>query len=469
MRIASPTVGPIVGYTTASEARIWIRGEFEARDGAHRRCFGAVRFRERGRKTWSEPQFNKLAAHFDMSGVFVIQGLRPDTGYEYQAGWFFAEADLDSVQQMGANLFQWPELAHRFTSGTADRNASRSYVVGSCRYLLRLFNGTVFDERGDKGFRTIADQMDKGMQTDALLMVGDQIYADDLNVVSPDVRIDQFLARYRTVFSQEGIRRLMAQVPTYMILDDHEIEDNWPTKATKQDRLTLYPHAVHAYQIYQCSHSPIFEATADGRLDGTLTHFWYRFSDGCADWFVLDSRTERSIEPDGRKMIRDTQMRALLEWLSDGSGRIKFVVSSVPFIPDLNNDKDDKWGAFSEQRDQIISHIHDNRIRKVVFVSGDVHCSFTCQLACPDDPEFLVHQVVSSSFFWPYPHMQENDFAFSGSISTVNGRRYAVRRTSPVHSTDNFARIEASPDELRVSFYERKGERLGKPVRLALA
>src|SRR5205814_8707730 len=125
-----------------------------------------------------------------------------------------------------------------FRTGSADDQRSRSYIVGSCRYLLRIFGGSFFDSRGDKTFYSILDQMDSQTNpqpVDALIMVGDQIYADDLNFLAPDTSIDQYLERYRDAFTQPYLRELMSRVPTYMVLDDHEIEDNWPSKATQKD------------------------------------------------------------------------------------------------------------------------------------------------------------------------------------------------------------------------------------------
>ena len=73
------------------------------------------------------------------------------------------------------------------------------------------------------------------------MMVGDQIYADDLRSVAPDKTLTQFYERYRSAFSQEHIRELMGRVPTYMTLDDHEIEDNWPERASERDWKTPVP------------------------------------------------------------------------------------------------------------------------------------------------------------------------------------------------------------------------------------
>ncbi|HVL01085.1 MAG TPA: alkaline phosphatase D family protein [Dongiaceae bacterium] len=467
MKLFVPTVGPIVGHTTHNEARLWFRGRFEAtQPNGYRRCFGAVRWREQN-QNWLGQRVGKLSPNFDMTGVFPLLQLKPFTIYEYQAGWFLVDSELDSVQKI---QFEWDALpVQQFRTGVDTINAPQSVVVGSCRYLLKLFGGEIFDDRGDKTFHSILVQH-RARPLDAVLMVGDQIYADDLSFVSPDKKLGQFLERYQIVFSQDHIRRLMSEVPTYMILDDHEIEDNWPIKATGKDMTTLYPHAIHAYQIYQCSHSPVFDLDKQGWVAGTPTHFWYTFSQGCADWFVMDTRTERLWHPDEtrRQMIKSTQMTALLQWLADGSGRVKMVVSSVPFIPDLQNDADDKWGAYRAERSQILDFILESQIRRVVFVSGDVHCSFTTEINSPDDPQFKVHGIVSSSLFWPYPHMEQNDFIFKGELGTAGKYRYLMGKSSKVQSLDNFARLDIDPSSVRVTYHERKGKVLGKPVTLTL-
>lgn len=469
MKLNEPTVGPIIGYTTANQSRIFVRGQLERVESGFRRCFAVIRWRRLNRnKGWSEPLFNKLSPNFDMTGVLVLDGLSPDTDYEYQVGWFFAEAELDNVKALTEADIEWPASRH-FRTSVSNKRAARSFVVGSCRYLLRLFGGTFYDDRGDKVFRSVLEQISKkNMPVHGLLMIGDQIYADDLNFVSPDTRLDQFLERYRIVFQQEYVKELMGQVPTYMILDDHEIEDNWPSKATDRDRITLYPHAIHAYQIYQCSHSPLFDKVVDGRIDGTLSHFWYKFSDGCSDWFVMDTRTERILSESGNRLINDEQMDALLSWLTDKSGRVKFVVSSVPMFPDLSIDSDDKWSAFPTQRTKILEHIRSNGVRKVIFISGDVHCSFCSKLTTESDPDFLVYSVVSSSFFWPYPHTSQGDFLFGEQLSDTGETEYRTDLIGDVFSTDNFARIDVAPHEVLVTYYERKGDQLGQTVKLPL-
>jgi alkaline phosphatase D len=464
MKIQLPTVGPIVGYTTSDQVRLWLRGDFQKTPDGYRRCFGVAQVRVPD-QSFGSPQFVKLPPYFDMTGVCAFSGLQAETVYEYRAGWFFAETELENLDH-NQELDWTSGISGRFRTGSSDAQRERSYAVGSCRYLLRVFGGSFFDERGDKTFHSILDQIDNQtspQQIDALVMVGDQIYADDLNFVAPDTTIDQYLQRYREAFTQPYLRKLMSRVPTYMVLDDHEIEDNWPSKATQKDWVMLYPHAIHSYQIYQCSHSPLFGLDAKNRLTGTPDCFWYSFQDGCCDWFVTDSRTERvwSSDPDKRRMMSDAQMAGLLNWLNNKSGRVKMIVTSVPFFPDLKSESDDKWSGFIPERTKILDFILTNNIGKVVFLSGDVHCSFSAELITPRDPAFKISSIVSSSFFWPYPHMDSGEFAFDDSLKSSSQNSYTVVNASAVFSTDNFARVRVDPNGMTISFFQRKGELLG--------
>ena len=459
MKINSPTIGPIVGYTTPNESRIWFRGKFEQTgESSYRRCFGLLRYRKKGEKNWSRALINKMSANFDMTCVLAPINLTPNSVYEYQAGWIFVDSELDALPAADNTLFVWPPEIYTFMSASADTAASRTYVVGSCRYLLKTFIGNIFDDRGDKIFKSITRLHDKN-PINGVVMMGDQIYADDLNFLSPDTKLPEFLLRYRTVFSQDHIREMMAKIPTYMILDDHEIEDNWPANATSKDRITLYPHAIHAYQIYQCSHSPLFFADKLGRIEGSLKKFWYTFTDGCTDWFVIDSRTERSMAENNQQMINNTQLDALLAWIKSPSVHIKMIVTSVPFAPDMVSESKDKWGVFPAQRELILRTIEESN-NKIVFISGDVHCSFTAEIY--RDKEIIAHQIVSSSFFWPYPHAKKGDFEDNKLLSNgANTSEYGARIKSKVFSDDNFAKLDISVDKIVCTFYERKGGKLG--------
>lgn len=462
MKLYDLTVGPIVGETTPNRVRIWGRGKAHVIEGQPRRCFGALRIRSHGSTEWSRPKLFKMNPNFDMTGVVIIDRLQPKSLYEYQVGYFFSDAEIDDA---GFRETDWTQVSSgSFRTASDDDRESRTLVIGSCRYLLKTFLGDFFDDRGDKTFRSILRQIDGGTEVHQLIMMGDQIYADDLNALNPDKTVDQFYRRYRSAFSQRYIRALMSRVPTYMTLDDHEIEDNWPSKASDQDWKTLFPNAIHAYQSYQLAHSPNI-AIRRRRLVGTPKRLWYRYTDGCCDVFVTDSRTERAVLPDGTaEMISREQMGALKRWLNDSSGRVKVVVTSVPFVPDsASGESKDKWSGFQRQRIQLLEHIERNQIRRVVFFSGDVHASMSLELLSPSNVKII--SVVSSAFFWPYPHPSARHFRTTGTIDGGRAGQFRMTNASRVVSDDNFTRLKITPRKMEIEVFGRKGELKGRTVR----
>jgi len=242
MKLNGVTVGPIIGETTPTRVRIWGRGQGDVIDGLPRRCFGALRYAKAGSGDWHKPVLFKMNPNFDMTGIAIVEKLEPSTHYEYQMGYFFSDAEISDAVFSGSD---WGNIdIGAFQTASDDDTEPRSLVIGSCRYLLKTFLGDFFDDRGDKTFRSILEQIDSGSPVHQLLMMGDQIYADDLKFVGQDRSVDKFYKRYRSAFGQRYIRDLMSRTPTYMTLDDHEIEDNWPTKACDKDWKTLYPNAI---------------------------------------------------------------------------------------------------------------------------------------------------------------------------------------------------------------------------------
>ncbi len=460
MNIIQPlSVGPIVGHTDFDHARVWGRGEYEPQaSGSPRRTFGIARIRKMGHNHYGAPEFFKMNPNFDISGIIIFKSLEPHTQYEFEVGFFYSDKELEELSTK--TEWNWHNASQgHFRTATRDVTVSRSIVFGSCRYLLKLFGGTWFDSRGDKTFRSINRQIQSGEDIDKFLMIGDQIYADDLNFIDPDKHVDEFLSRYRDAFSQPHIRTLMSRVSTNMTLDDHEIEDNWPSNADCRDKMRKYPAAMHAYQIYQMSHSSLIPIDKRGRMKGTPTHFYYQFKDGCCDFFVTDTRTERDL--DEKEMISEEQMHQLLDWLANDSGMVKLVVTSVPFFPDTRKGGEDKWKGFQHQRDEILQFIRTHNIKKVVFLAGDVHCSLAAEMDISEDgkPKHVIHSVVSSAFYWPYPHMKRKEFKLSGHIASEHhGEAYRLTKVSKVFSGDNFTRLHISQEGLEVKVYERKGD-----------
>jgi phosphodiesterase/alkaline phosphatase D-like protein len=107
---------------------------------------------------------------------------------------------------------------------------------------------------------------------------------------------------------------------------------------------------------------------------GDTGGIWRKLSWGTAlDVFVLDCRSERM----GDLYISTAQMDWLKQGLSASSARFKIICSSVP-ITDLTAifgsvEAEDRWQGYSEQRDEILTHIETEEVEGVLWLAGDFH------------------------------------------------------------------------------------------------
>jgi alkaline phosphatase D len=453
-----PTVGPILGHTTTNHARIFLRGNL-IKDGC---AFAGIRYRRLGDENWSSGVFAELEQARDMSAVLALNDLTADTVYEYQASWFSPVKPVSFVKTLQELPLQWPPQIYRLRTRSSQATQPRAYIVGSCRYL-RLTAGIAAEPHlGDRMFATItrlAEQTDPPVS--AMLMTGDQVYVDDLNLIAPDRELKDILHKYRVAFSQPNIARLMSALPTYMTLDDHEIEDNWPANRNKSDD-SLYANAINAYELYQASHGPAHELCADGQINRKLDKYWYLFTDGDIEWFVSDTRTRRNLAASDRRILDTEQEQAMCAWLVNSSARVKFVVTSVMFYPDSKRPDNDAWQGFPEQRLRLLETIRTHAIKNVFFVSGDVHGSLTSRLTHSTDPDFEVHTIVSSPLCNSklLPYSRASTFILDQPLARTAGGDYRHELTSNVISQDNFAHLVVDTEQVHVRYHDRDGSLL---------
>ena len=541
-----PGLGPIVGHTTDATVRIWVRADPTTDGGDHpeasRRTVAAIGVLSKDGVALDPmpTAYFRLHREFDRSGsinlgedpIQLPEGmefvLEPDTEYELRVGCLVLDDALDDDAE-----FESDDLLRRLPHSSAWRDDLRnldpakaaavvrtfpaegrdegrvSFLLGSCRYpgLLwkvrhsdRIFAPMARLAQGKAASPEAADA-DAPARADRprfVLMVGDQIYADLFNKIVPFGRADtyrEFRDRYLTAFGSPNIRRLMQRLPTYMILDDHEIEDNW-----SQDRLRrsakyqLFTIAVDAYLSYQWSHGP---RTWGRRL-------YYRFDCGGLPFFVLDTRTQRFIEGPQGDLTRNNllgrptlpgappgQLQRLLEWLDEQQAARgnapKFVVTSGVFAPSPISartslatadpealERSDGWPAFPVTRSAILRRIVDAGIQNVVFLSGDIHCCNVAEVfltGTPEAEQIKMFSVTSSAFYWPFPFAdgepsdfvhdsraegQEDTFRFQDS----QGRELAMDyRAWNFSQEDNFAHLTVDREaaELRVRVHDKRG------------
>ena len=408
-------LGPIVGHTTDSTSKIWMRGKTNT-TAAEPYHYGAIEIRDTTGRVQS--RYCRLFSHHDYTGCVTMDGLSPATDYTIRIAIAGFPADnrppinqaLDRAIISGAPLAQ-----STFRTAPPPDSEALRFVFGSCRYNFWRPDAS----KGDKTFRSIL-QRHTNNRLNLLIMVGDQIYADPLNRIALQATdLEDFWKIYRDYFGQPHIRSLMGRVPTYMMMDDHEIRDNW-SRDQMGKRGGLYNAAMQAYESYQHLHNP----------DTPKGTFWYSFRVGAFPFFAVDTRTARIKNP--RRRVQKTllgvkQYNALVDWLFQNKHAPSlFIVSSVPLFPD-HRTGDDQWSAFDEERGRILEFIRTEGIRGVTFLSGDVHNTNFSRMICLQDPEFKLASLVSSPFYWPYPHEDESDF-FSHRLLEYFQHKTAARR-----------------------------------------
>jgi alkaline phosphatase D len=460
-----PGLGPIVGHTTDRTCRLWIQAaelddQRKAVADEDRRTVGVLVVVARGEHvlpTAQRPVFYfRLHREFDRTGTFVlgrdpglggttpVWPLLPDTTYRVRLASLALDDAYDNDLRLDdAELARrlpdprvWVDIIDRLpavaceaqfrTDLPADRLADRlSFLLGSCRYPGLLWK----IKESDQIFGPMFDQLgvERGGERPRLaLMCGDQIYADSYNRSIPVGLADtheEFTDRYRQAFGSYNMRRLLRHVPTYMILDDHEIEDNW-----SQDRLAapnkkiVFNLAIGAYMSYQWSHGP--------RNYGR--RLYYSFERCGYPFFVLDTRTQRYLDdvPDtlddnhllGRPALdpdEPSQLDVLCDWLvaqQQARGDApKFVVTTSVFVPNpvfacngatvARCEESDSWPAFPNTRRALLKAIVEHNVQNVVFLSGDVHCSSVARLDFTGGgaEALRAFSIVSSAFYWPFP------------------------------------------------------------------
>ena len=169
---------------------------------------------------------------------------------------------------------------------------------------------------------------------DMLFLMGDQIYADGIERNFPaDSWFTRFAKRYHQQLEYREVRRVLSTRPTYMILDDHDVRDDYGTvdkfkDMTKEETRTIIAEGLRAYRVFQHSRNP----------GGPGGPFNYHFRRGPAAFYVLDTRTRRTPDEGDDQVdfpvLGRPQLDALRSWADDSdevrTADIIVLVSSVP-------------------------------------------------------------------------------------------------------------------------------------------
>ena len=238
--LRAPGLGPIVGHTTDSSCRLWIRADETSDDGAtlasERRTIGVIGIVE-GRRRCLKAFYFRLHREYDRTGTFTLgmdagfgqpapsPKLEPATFYTVRMGTLTVDNAFDDDQEITdaelasrlpdakvwcADLMELDPARAEATFRTfpeAGQTADRlDFIIGSCRYPGMFWKA----KRADRIFGPIRAQTADENDDDRprfVLMVGDQIYADKLGVSIPIGLADtykEFQERYRSAFGSRN-------------------------------------------------------------------------------------------------------------------------------------------------------------------------------------------------------------------------------------------------------------------------
>lgn len=225
-------LGPVVGHTDETSTRIWIQVFDDPRN---------YRLRVSGVGLFAFASTEGNALEF-RTAIATVTGLQPDVRYRY------------SVVRLG-----------RIIPGT--RASFRTMPPRGSMANILLCAISCSKHVQDGAWNEFAAFV-KEAKPHFILMMGDQVYVDE---DTPNVFKEHFssgraerrqalVEKYELTWSRKVVREVLANFPSYMMWDDHDIRDGWGSVAS--DSPTLLAQYPRGKEIFD-KHNAYFEDCRD--------------------------------------------------------------------------------------------------------------------------------------------------------------------------------------------------------------
>jgi len=382
---AGVTHGPIVGAVTSNSARILLRVDNPVEVSYELDTDG----------TFINPLFtgSKSAdSAFDFFVIIDIQNLNPDTKYYYRP-------ILNGTAEPVVNTFRtFPVIGLRSTF---------TFAFGGCQQNLRDENSYI-----GRVFPLIAQDEPR-----FFLQLGDWTYPDTTDSAENpmdyfNVDFSRVQSNYRSKYDPSYLMaELFRTTPLDYVYDDHDFSNDNSDMS--------FPGRENSLRAYR-------EMFPHYPLANQQNGLWHKFTFGNADFFVLDTRTQRhpnqaAFQPDstGRfsyqvtpehlllqgdpSIMGQLQMDWLIQELKASTADWKFICTSVPFNPgtrafmelalffqgssleafaqqlgfdslvDVATSIADSWNGFAKSVERLVKNVNENDIKNVIVLSADSH------------------------------------------------------------------------------------------------
>jgi cholesterol oxidase len=307
----------------------------------------------------------------------------------------YTQAEL-ALAYLPTNVLRAPAC----TAASAFAATPLCFAFASCQYPAGLLD-KVPAEQSCERLAAVLRQAPKNPATPSalvpqfLLLLGDQIYADASAGLFDPVRADdRYGLPHQRWLQAAAVREIQKRVPTYMMLDDHELQDNWEPVDTSEDAAVLNAQdlsapAAHSQWLRDCGLNAYWQYQRP--CETPAAALWQHFEQAGYGFFMADTRSQRglrTVSTLGMASILDNektqwhQTLALEAWLlsqqTNKGDQPKFVSTAAMLLPrHVLHDSDtlyaDGWDGYPAAMQRLLAFLVTHRIQNVVFLSGDEH------------------------------------------------------------------------------------------------
>ncbi|MCL6301208.1 alkaline phosphatase D family protein [Streptomyces kronopolitis] len=367
--MAGLRLGPLLRYVDATSATVWV--ETDRPCEVRIRCDGGAHGAER---TW------QVAGHH--YALVPVTGLAPGSETPYQVLLEEPGAPPD-----GGGEQVWPPPGNPFPASTirtlpASPDQPLRFAFGSCRWSATP-SDVSHDPVGPDALDALAATLaaDPARQRpDVLLLLGDQVYADQTSRATARVLADrrdvteppwtqvadyeEYTHLYYESWLDPRVRWLLSTVPSCMVFDDHDVIDDWNTSAAWLARMRATPWwrerilgGLMSYWVHQHlgnlapaelaadalyarvraaedGTDPVREFAAAADRDPAGVRWSYRRDFGRVRLVMIDTRAGRVLEEGGRAMLDKAEGEWLRQAVLEGRGGYDHLLlgSSLPWL-----------------------------------------------------------------------------------------------------------------------------------------
>ncbi|MGA5359996.1 alkaline phosphatase D family protein [Streptomyces purpurascens] len=314
----------IVGHTTETTARLWFRSNIQNLPAGFRYVCELYENRlillgqPRNPVFTATVEFDRLWAN---TAVVTASGLMPGKDYAYHV---YLERPNRTRLRLVTGSFTTAEsstttLSVAFASCHQPLDG-RGNVLSRWEELVTPGPGIMFPRRPEH---------------DLVLLMGDQIYGD--RVLKPpssssETWFDRYALQYQRYWRYRPVREALRRHPVYMMLDDHEVKDDWgitfaaDTIGTADDQQRVVA-GMRAFAAFQQAHGP----------RGLAKNTWastdavdYSFRRGQVAFYVLDGRTQRGRLAAGSPVLGAAQLNRFRQWARSDAQSADVIVLVAP-------------------------------------------------------------------------------------------------------------------------------------------